>query len=83
MFVIQDNDYFHLHIFPDDDKQLWNNLYTFGPKVSGMRSSWSLNSDVIDWLIEFAPGHKIRLGRRLVILFRNMEEIMAFKLRWL
>lgn len=82
MFVIQDNDYFHLHIFPDD-KQLWNNLYTFSPKVSGMRSSWNLNSDVIDWLIEYSPDHKIQLGRRLVILFRNMEEIMAFKLRWI
>lgn len=83
MFIIENNDYYCLHIFPDDDKQLWNNLYSFRPTVSGMRPSNNFNSDVIDWLTEYSPGHEIQHGRRLVILFRSVEEIIAFKLRWL
>ena len=83
MFVIEYKDYYCLHIFPNDDKQLWNNIYTFAPRVSGMRPSWNINSEVIDWLIEYSPEHEIQHGRRLVILFRTAEEIMAFKLWWM
>ncbi len=82
MFVIQDDDYFQLHIFPDD-KQLWNNLYTFGRLAPGLFPCWCLNPEVIDWLTEYMQDYKIQPGRRLVILFRHAEEIMAFKLRWM